>query len=940
MEPEQSKAEHDDVVAGLPQPGDFVLGKYRIERVIGRGGMGVVYLALHEALHQRVALKVLAPAAAKHHASATRFINEARAAARIRGDHVASVMDVGQLENGIPYMVLEYLEGSDLSKVLHERGPLPIVEAVDYIVQALSAIAHAHAAGVVHRDLKPGNLFLAERTDGGLTIKVLDFGISKLDGEAATEITHTSAVLGSPGYMSPEQVRSSRSVDGRADIWSLGVILYRLLAAQGPFRGEAMSEVLAAVLEQAPPPLREARPDVPEDLERVIMKCLEKDRDARWATAGELATALAPFASPDGQRLAERIARSVSATSGRVLIAGASSHPSLVSYSSVSSSSSPSGSRSASRVSIEANPTQLEPAVSRARSSASNTRVALMLLGAIAALVLVVTLFPISRRHVATADGVPSADQRARAGDSPDSDRWFERAPKGASDEYALGVKAFRDGFVIEASAEFDAAEKENAWLAAAYLRRSIVGLTRRPDEVRVDFAHAVEHADRLDARDAAVLEAYRHLLVDTPPDDAAWEDALTRLSDHDPHDAELAYFQGQAHSFRGKPDLAIAAFERAIAADPQFAAAYAALAADATETGDLERAKKAVDACLLLPRRSPACSRERIRILSRAGDADGVLYEAEAWIKSDPQHADEANAFKAEAMFALGRALPAVEEAVRQRTRRLPEERSRTKFYWERQLAELRGDFVAAEKALMDQRDFAKESSLEQRDYAASAMAMVEFYEETGRDSEGAAIAVDFLAKEEAWAPERNAPNVALAADPVPRLLAAQLRAKTLDKPSFDAAREAWVVKWKGRVAPRYYRNIWLSGYASIATTKGLADEALAARPKLDALVDPPSAPFDQEEALARVYAMAGDQDRARPHLERAIHALWTLHAVIDETQMEALYGESLEQSDTARACAAYENVLGRWGAAKTSLTAARVSARWRALKCPVAPK
>jgi tetratricopeptide (TPR) repeat protein len=286
--------------------------------------------------------------------------------------------------------------------------------------------------------------------------------------------------------------------------------------------------------------------------------------------------------------------------------------------------------------------------------------------------------------------------------------------------------------------------------------------------------------------------------------------------------------------------------------------------------------------------------------------------------------------------MFALGRGLPAVEEAIRQRSRRLGEERSRTKLHWERQLAELKGDFAAAEKALNDQRDFAKENSLARRDYAAAASALVELYQETGRDADAAAVAADFLAKEEAWAPDRTAPHVIVDTDPVPKLLAAELRAKTIDKAAFEVARDAWVAKWKARVGAHFLRNVWISGYAAIATSKELADEALAARASLEALVDPSSMSFDQEAATGRVYAASGDYDRARPHLERAVHALWTLHAVIVETQTDALYGESLEKTDATGACAAYAEVLARWGGVKASVTAARVATRARALKCP----
>jgi serine/threonine-protein kinase len=292
--------------------GDVLAGKYRVERVLGVGGMGMVIAARHIELDERVAIKFLLPEVACEGDAVTRFAREARAAVKIKSEHVAKVTDVGKLDNGAPYMVMEYLEGSDLALWLARQGPLPVEQAVEFVLQACEAISEAHTLGIVHRDLKPGNLFVTRRPDGALSIKVLDFGISKttiaIGTGASGSMTRTSALMGSPLYMSPEQMQSSRDVDARSDIWALGVILYELLSGKRPFVADTMPELVLRVVQGAPPAeLRSYRPDVPDALQQVIQKCLEKDRRARYESVGELAVALVPFGPKRARISVERI---------------------------------------------------------------------------------------------------------------------------------------------------------------------------------------------------------------------------------------------------------------------------------------------------------------------------------------------------------------------------------------------------------------------------------------------------------------------------------------------------------------------------------------------------------------------------------------------------------------------------------------------------------
>jgi serine/threonine protein kinase len=277
--------------------GTLVADKYRIERVLGTGGMGKVYAAAHVGLGTKVALKFLHEKMLEHPKIVERFLREARATAQLGGEHICRVSDVGTL-GGQPYLVMELLEGTDLAKLLARSGPLPVALACAYLLQACAGVAEAHAAGIVHRDLKPSNLFVTKRTDGSPLVKVLDFGVAKAPGkDPSFNLTQTTNVLGSPGYMSPEQLRSSKLVDARTDIWSLGTILYELVAGRPPFDAGSLTELALKIAMDPTPPLPFSVPE----LEGVIERCLAKDPRDRYRDVGELADALGPLAAPDAR---------------------------------------------------------------------------------------------------------------------------------------------------------------------------------------------------------------------------------------------------------------------------------------------------------------------------------------------------------------------------------------------------------------------------------------------------------------------------------------------------------------------------------------------------------------------------------------------------------------------------------------------------------------
>jgi serine/threonine-protein kinase len=281
--------------------GAVLLGKYRVDRVLGRGGMGVVLAATHLHLRERVAIKLLLPEFVGHRHIVERFVREAQAAARLRGEHVTRVIDVGFLDGGPPYIVMEHLEGRSLGAVLAERATLSPAETVDCILPVCEALAEAHARGIVHRDIKPDNVFLARRPDGSRLVKVLDFGISKLSAGGEGRLTHSAATMGTPAYMSPEQMRSARDVDRRTDVWALGVVLYECLAGRRPFAGDSYPALCLAVAAALPPPLPSW---LPPGLSAVVQR-LEKEPARRFAGMRELAQAVAPYA---GDEVAARIA--------------------------------------------------------------------------------------------------------------------------------------------------------------------------------------------------------------------------------------------------------------------------------------------------------------------------------------------------------------------------------------------------------------------------------------------------------------------------------------------------------------------------------------------------------------------------------------------------------------------------------------------------------
>jgi eukaryotic-like serine/threonine-protein kinase len=298
---------------GLPRKGDRIGDRYRVENLVGLGGMGAVVSAMHMDLQQRVAIKIMLPRGARHAKAISRFLREARAASAIQSEHVVRTHDVGRLKNGLPYLVMEYLTGASLEDVLTREGPLPVGVAVHYVMQACEAVSLAHAAGIVHRDLKPANLYLTTRADGSPLVKVLDFGISKaewlVESAANPALTATTDTIGTPTYMSPEQVRSAKNVDWRTDVWSMGAVLYELITGEAPFWADNLTALAAIIVSDPVVPPSERRKGVPKEIDPIILQCLSKDPPQRPADIPALARLLEPFVPPAARYVFDRVTR-------------------------------------------------------------------------------------------------------------------------------------------------------------------------------------------------------------------------------------------------------------------------------------------------------------------------------------------------------------------------------------------------------------------------------------------------------------------------------------------------------------------------------------------------------------------------------------------------------------------------------------------------------
>jgi len=755
-------------VRALPSPGQVVAGKYRIERLLGQGGMGAVFVAKHELLHQPVALKVMLGDTDDSGQSRLRFLNEARAAAKIEGEHVARVFDVGESSDGSLFIAMELLEGSDLSQLLAARGSLPVSEVVDYVAQALHALAQAHALGIVHRDLKPANLFLARRRDATQVVKVLDFGISKAMEPVAgmSPSTLTGSVLGTPFYMAPEQVRDGRTVDARTDIWAIGVILFELLAGRRPFDGRTVAEVFASILERTPPALREIREDLPEALTAIVMRCLAKDARERFASVEELGKALVPFAPTSS---IERVIQlSAPASSG-----------------------------------------------ARGRSWFSSNRVrwAAIAVSVIAGFALLRTLRPSS-----TATTSATASAAAAAGPVPHVSLLDLPLPttsnREALDLFTKGRVALHDARG-GATALFKRATELDPEFAAAHL---YVVLADPRVEQRVAYEKAFALADKLGARDLDVLKALepRFMRDDLP----ATVERLKRLLDRRPGDAQLWLVLA---SMTTDPGERLALVDRALSVDPSFALAVLYRSTAELELGREDDALSDLDRCRETTPSAGDCLSARIDILSSRGECAAAEKDAREWQRLRPDIEAPYQAL-VDLLAAQGRAPEAMREVLRQ-ANAATQTGVGDYLPWGDGLSvnidQLSGDFAEATRKTEAEAKRFESSPLDAMHWPLT-LDLVWTYTEMGDVAKAAAAARSYLARRDGFMDARLDRDITVV------LLATELRAGLLSPADFARKREERVAAQHAAGVPDW--RVWIRSYAAPAWSEAEAKEAMAA--------------------------------------------------------------------------------------------------------------
>jgi serine/threonine protein kinase len=860
------------------------VGRFRILGELGRGGMGIVYLAQDDQLQRPIALKVLVTGLTRHEERRRRFLREARAAASVSHPNLATIYDVGEADGRV-FIAMERIEGQTLRLILATRR-LSVDDAVGFMAQVLAGLAKAHQAGVVHRDLKPDNVMVTEDR----VVKVLDFGLAKqhrqVTGQAPgapgdSTLRHDTAehqLLGTPSYMSPEQARG-KLVDARSDIFAVGVILYEMLSGQRPFVAENEADLLTAILRDTPEPLARVAAHVPEPVQRVVERCLEKDPDRRYqdcvAVAADLAASLT-VPGRSGMSLSSPL-RGVEAPAAR------------------------------------------SPGRSRRSGPARRLGVVAASLASLAALAVVATFVIRSRprtapRPIAVTDLPLPASRSAEA-----------------LAEYAAAMQGFRDGnwgYVYE---HLDRAAALDPSLAAAHLRLAIVRRMKYPGEARVAFARALLGRASLSERDQVLLAAYEPVLNRDPPNQAEWQARLRAATVRFPTDAEL--FGLLSYALFQDPEEALRAARRSVELDPQYADGWQAVGESLVDLGKTDEALLALDRCITLSPATADCRGERGGVRSVQGrclEMEDDFRHAVASSKSGVWHDG-----RAAALFALGRPPEAVLEVFRNKwAQLLPSDgKAVTELRDRTSLDTALGRFRDAETHITEvNRLISSDSDLML--HAEQASRLVDIYSETNRPREAASVADDYLKRNEVWIGSGEFDGVPMT------MLWAMLRGGRISKDAFASRRDEWIAhnqpargSMKG-LAP-------LASYARGLQTPDEAREALRLFPQVNAPTVTPVEDPSMATAFGRFFVLAGRPRDALPYLRRVVNGCGALRSPVEHVRSAWLLGQALEATgDPGGACSAYSQVLRRWGdASPPSLTASKARERTRALRCPAPP-
>jgi eukaryotic-like serine/threonine-protein kinase len=872
------------------------LGHFQVLSYLGEGGMGVVYVAEDQMLGRMVALKVLPDTGNAE--LRRRFLREARATSALSHPNIAAIYEVGE-ERGFSFIAMELIRGQTLrSRLLDQPSEapwLPVGEAVRVSRAIARGLYKAHRHGIIHRDLKPENVMLGEDEQ----VKLLDFGLAKaIDRDADVDVGSTplasgmtsidGRVVGTPSYMSPEQAKGS-SVDARSDVFAFGVVLYEMLTGRRPFDGASTVEIFIAIDRDHPDPPSQSNPAVAPELEQVVLRCLHKDREARYADAGDILDELDPpvqDALSSGDTMRGRL---------RAFDTGA--------------------------IPLPPGP---PPAPEESRPSARWRR-RLLALAAVVALAFAV--FARSRPPPPPTLLVPMsiADLPAPASSS-----------SAAVAAYKNGLRERRLGNIHTPA--FAAALSLDPSLGAAHLQIASLALYSVGEVNREHFRKAVELSASLSPRDQALLDAIEPIVRRQPAD---WAEAGRRMAaatERFPTDAQLWFDLGYITSITEGFEAGSRTLEQALALDPSFAEALSLRAQDLAYLGHFTEAHAALDACLRVSPASELCHKHLLFLLEN----EGSCAQMEATARRLFATGGNAEAFTAlaSALAAQGRPPATVREALRQGWAAAPAAGTAETELRQTISADLfAGDFEAAERhgrELMR----AVESSRREDDHAWPVLRLAQVLVETGRTQEAGRIAESFLSRRDAWEPDPRVDDFALAADATPLLLAALRGAGKISREAFVARRDQWARDWDRRIARPFRNYIWLHGYAATVSSLEDARDALSALPRYEPL--PPYRIQTLVDAgVGFTFLLAGQSDEALNWLEQATRSCRALVFPVEYVRAHYWLGQAREmRGDKPAACVAFQTVLDRWGEAKPrSVTADKSRERMQALGCPKSP-